>query len=121
EVAVHFHPEVDRDDVALAKFPLGRRNSVNDLAVHRSAERAGVTAITLERRLPGLTGDFLLGKLLEVHRRDTRPNDSFEGRQDLVNEETCAMHFFELVRTAQMNRHFPFTKSGPAGRNALPH
>src|SRR6201999_3385274 len=52
EVAIHFHPEVDRDDVALAKLPLGRRNAVNDLAVHRSAEHARETAIPLECRLP---------------------------------------------------------------------
>src|SRR5579863_2392976 len=106
EVSVHFHPEVDRDDVALAKFPLGRRNPVNDLAVHRSAERAGITAISLERRPSGLATDLLLSKLLEVHRRQTRPNNPAERLQDLVNNETCAVHLFQLFRTAQMNRHF---------------
>src|SRR5580704_14608345 len=74
EVAVHFHPEIDRDDVAFAKFPLGRRDAVNDLAVHRSAERARISAVALERRFAWLAGDFFLGELLEVHRRQARPN-----------------------------------------------
>src|SRR5215467_518246 len=36
-VAVDFHPEINRDDVALAQFPFRRRNPVHDLAVHRRA------------------------------------------------------------------------------------
>src|SRR6267142_3107919 len=33
-IPVHFHPEVDRDDIAFAQLALGRRNPVNNLAVH---------------------------------------------------------------------------------------
>src|SRR5216684_7769778 len=69
-VAVHFHPEINRDDIAFAQLPLRRRNPVNDLAVHRRAQQAGITAISLERRLARSSGDFFLCKLLEVHRRD---------------------------------------------------
>ncbi len=74
EISVHFHPEIDRDDVAFAQLALGRRNAVNDLAVHRSAQRARIPAVPFERRLAGLSGDFFLGKLLEVHRRQSRPH-----------------------------------------------
>src|SRR5262249_37470352 len=72
EISVHFHAEVDRDDVAFLQLPLRRRNSVHDLAVHRRAEHARITAIAFEGRVPRFTGDVFLGDLLEVHRRHTR-------------------------------------------------
>src|SRR6266478_8533318 len=37
EIPIHFHPEIDRDDIAFAQLALWRRDPVNDLAVHRSA------------------------------------------------------------------------------------
>src|SRR5205807_478435 len=49
-VAVHFHAEIERDDVAFAQFALGRGNPVNNLAVHRSAQHAGIPAVALECR-----------------------------------------------------------------------
>src|SRR6266849_2478381 len=70
-IPVHFHPEVDRDDIAFAQLTLGRRNPVNDLAVHRSAQHARITTVSLERRLARPSSDFLLGKPLEVHRRQS--------------------------------------------------
>src|SRR5260370_10360843 len=53
-------------------FPYTTLFRSNNLAVHRSAQRARITTISLERRLARSPGDFFLGQLLEVHRRDSR-------------------------------------------------
>src|SRR6266567_4423095 len=115
-VAVHFHPEIDRHDVAFAQLPLWRRNPVNDLAVHRRAQHAGITSISLERRLARSPGDFFLGKLLEVHRRYSRLYRTSQRRQNLVHEKARVVHLFQLFRASQMNRHQSFSGAlaGPA-------
>src|SRR5882724_2254693 len=74
EISIHFHAEVDRDDVAFLQLALRRRNPVNDLAVHRRAKHAWITPIPFEGRVPGFAGDFFPGDLLEVHRRHTWAN-----------------------------------------------
>src|SRR5205807_5144738 len=56
EVPIHFHPEVDGDDVAFLQLPLRRRNPVNDLTVHRRAEHAWIPAIPFKGRMPRLAG-----------------------------------------------------------------
>src|SRR5260370_618572 len=104
-IAVHFHPEIERDDVAFAQLPLGRRDPVNDFAVHRRAQHAGITAISLERRLAWPPGDFFLGKLLEVHRRDSRFYGTSQRAQNLVNDNTGAVHLFQLSPASKINRH----------------
>src|SRR6267378_3407051 len=109
-VAVHFHPEINRDDIALAQLPLRRRNPVNDLAVHRRAQHAGITAVTLERRLAWPPGDFFLGKLLEVHRRDSRLYRASQRGQDFVNDKPGAVHLFQLFRAPEVNRHQTFSR-----------
>src|SRR5271163_1717335 len=44
EVAVYFHPKVDGNNLAFAQLALGRRDSVNDLAIHGSTQHARVAA-----------------------------------------------------------------------------
>src|SRR6266849_5848988 len=104
-VAIHFHPEIDRDDVAFAQLALRRWNTVNDLAVHRGTQHAGITTISLERRLARSSGDFFPGKLLEVHRRYSRLYRASQRGQDLVHEKAGAVHLFQLFRASQVNRH----------------
>src|SRR5437870_6924875 len=104
-VAFPLHPEIDRDDIAFAQFPLRRRNPVNDLAVHRGAQHAGITAISLECRLARSSGDFFLGKLLEVHRRYSRLYHTAQRGQDFVHEKPGAVHLFQLFRAPEVNRH----------------
>src|SRR5229473_1354217 len=109
-VAVHFHPEINRDDIAFAQLPLRRRDPVNDLAVHRRAQHAGIAAISLERRLARPPSDFFLGKLLEVHRRDSRLYRASQRGQDFVNDKPGAVHFFQLLRAPEVNRHQTFSR-----------
>src|ERR1051326_7784870 len=104
-VTVHFHPEVDGDDVAFLQLSLRRRNPVNDLAVHRRAKHAWIAAIPLERRVSGFAGDFFLGKFLEVHRRHSRPHAGSQGVQHLMHDQTRTVHLANFVRAAQMYRH----------------
>src|SRR5260370_19651157 len=46
-VAVHFHPEINRNDVALAQLPLLPRTPVHHLALHGRATYALITATSL--------------------------------------------------------------------------
>jgi len=55
--------------------------------------------------MPGLAGDFFLGKLLEVHRRHSRPNTGPQRTQDVVHDQSRTVHLFNFVCTAQMYRH----------------
>src|SRR5216683_5223605 len=110
-VAVHFHPEINRDDVAFAQLPLRRRDPVNDLAVHRRAQHAGIAAISLERRLARSSGDLFLGKLLEVHRRHSRLYRTSQRGQDFVHKKPGAVHLFQLFRASKMNRHQSFSRA----------
>src|SRR5215831_14691287 len=99
-VAVHFHPKIDRDDVAFAQLALGRRNAMNNLAVHRSAQRARVPAVALERSVPRLARDLFLGNLLEVHRSHAGLNGASQRGQNLVDDKPCAVHLLQLFRTS---------------------
>src|SRR6266446_3007254 len=107
-VTVHFHPKIDRDDVALAQLALRRGNPVDNLAVYRRAQHARITAISLERRLARSSGDFFLGNLLEVHRRYSRLYRASQRGQDFVHEKPGAVHLFQFFRASQVNRHQPF-------------
>src|SRR6202790_166411 len=111
-IPVHFHPEIDRNDLAFAQFALGRRDAVNDLAVHRGAEHARITAIPFERRMAWLAGDFFLGELLEVHRRQSGAHKTAQRRQNFVHEQASAVHLFQLIRASEMYRHLPFSQPG---------
>src|SRR5438034_395873 len=115
-VPVHFHPEIDRDDISFAQLALRRGNPVDDLAVHRRAQHTGITAISLERCLARSSGDFFLGNLLEVHRRYSRLYRASQRGQDFVHEKPGAMHLFQLFRASQVNRHQSF--QGPYGPNS---
>ncbi len=104
-VPIDFHSEVDRYDVAFLQLPLRRRNPVNDFAVHRRTENTGVTPVPFERRLARFARDEPPGFFLEVHRRHSRPYKFPQSLQHLVNNQSRAVHLFELIGAAQMNRH----------------
>src|SRR5215472_4473239 len=99
-IAVDLHAEVDRNHVALAQFALGRAKSVHDLAIHRSAQNAGIPAIPLERGLSRPAGDELLSNLFEVHRRDSRFYLGPELIQNFVHHLARAVHLFEFSGAA---------------------
>src|SRR5260370_1415264 len=101
-----YDPQTGWNEATSAQSALGRRDPVNELAVHRSAQRGRIPAVALDRRLARLSGDFFLGQLFEVHRRNSRPHRSAQRRQAIVHDEPGAMHFFQLITAAQMNRHF---------------
>src|SRR5579859_1961178 len=119
-VPIDFHSEIDRYDVAFLQLPLRRRNPVNDFAVHRRAKNAGITPISLERRLAGLSRDEPLGFFLEVHRGHSRLYKLPQSLQHLVDGESRAMHFFELFGAAQMNRHISSAPASRSTRSAKP-
>src|SRR5262249_20141830 len=75
--------------------------------VHRRAKHAGIPAVAFESRLARLSRDEPLGFFLEVHRRDSVLYKLLQSLQHLVDNQPGAMHFFELFRAAQMNRHVP--------------
>src|SRR5689334_9949705 len=104
-VAVDFHAEVDGYDVAFAQLALGRRNAVNDLAVHGGTEHARVPPIALERCVTRLAADFLLGGFFEIHGRDARADHFAQRVQDFVHDQAGAVHFFEFVGATQTDRH----------------
>src|SRR5438128_1685488 len=112
-VPVHFHSEVDGYDVAFLQLPLRRRNPVNDLTVHRGAKDAGITPVPLERRLAGLSRDEPFGFFFKVHRGNARRQKLTQSLHHIVDYQSRAVHFFQLFRAAQMNRH---DSSAPASR-----
>src|SRR5262249_29902891 len=99
---------------------LRRRNSVNDLAVHRRAEDAGITPVSFERRLARFLFDEPLGFFLKVHRRDSRLYKFPQRLQHFVDDKSGAVHFFELFRTAQMDRHVARAPACRSKRSAKP-
>src|SRR5712671_3474034 len=94
EIPVHFHPEIYRDDVAFAQLAFRRWNPVNNFAVHRSAQRARIPTVPFECRLARLSGNFLLGQSLEVHRRQPRAHRIAQRRQYVVHNEPGTVHLF---------------------------
>ena len=68
-IAVQNHATVDGDDVAGVQHPRFRRDTVNDLAVHRSAKHAGIIVVTLECRLSAQFLDLLFSHALQIHGR----------------------------------------------------
>src|SRR5262249_20587701 len=61
--------------------------------------------------------DEPLGFFLEVHRGDSWLYKLPQSLQHFVDDESGAVHFFELFRAAQMNRH---DASAPASRSKHP-
>src|SRR5580704_5976972 len=99
-IAVDLHAEVDRNHFAFAQLALRRGNPVNDLAVHRRAQHAGIPAIPLERGLAGPAGDEPLGNSFEVHRRHSGFYFRPKLVQDFMHHLARAVHLFEFSGAA---------------------
>src|SRR5229473_3313056 len=107
---------------------------MNDLVVHRRAQDAGITAISLERRLARPAGNFFLGQLLEVHRREARrgafsrallrfagesplfPSAALSGPAIALRAQSRAPAALLLPRSSKRPRH----ANGPAAGNTPP-
>src|SRR5712692_2371323 len=84
---------------------LRRRNPVHHFLVDRGAQRARVTAISLERRAARMLRHALDGEFLQVHRREARANHVAQGRQDVPDNQAGTMHLSELIGRLQLDGH----------------
>src|SRR3954447_1608366 len=93
---VEDHADVDRDDVA-ALEAVRPGDAMHDHRVRRGADRAGEAAIALERGRGSLRVDELLGRPVEVERRDALADLALEELQRADEDGARGRHLVDLV------------------------
>ena len=101
--AVQLHAHVERDDVSLDQRAR-RRDPVDHLLVHRRAQRRGIAAIALERRL-GAAGRAPAARPPASRSRVVTPGATMRRkfRQDVGHERVRSAHPLELGRRLAHN------------------
>src|SRR5262249_31997606 len=94
-------PEIEPNDVAVAKRPLARRDTMHDLVVDGEAdtgrERLAGDDIPLEGGLRLLLADPLLRDRVEIGRRDPGAYVAAHLGEDLRHDPTRRAHALDLV------------------------
>src|SRR3984885_14686718 len=98
KIPAQLHSEVHRKNVAFAQFPRRRWNPVHHFLVDRSANRARIPAVTLERRPRAVLLRVTLGELIQLFRRDARPDHGAHFRQRSPHDLPRAIHLLQLRR-----------------------
>src|SRR5271156_2107201 len=70
KIPAQLHSEIHRENVALAQFPRRRWNPVHHFLIDRSAHRARIPTVALERRSRTMLLRVPLGELIQLFRRD---------------------------------------------------
>ena len=96
-VAVQLHAHVERHDVARHQRRR-RRDPVHHLLVHRRAQRRGIAAIALERRLGARRAHLRLRRRVEVRRRHARRHHRRQLLEDPRDQLVRRAHLLELRR-----------------------
>src|ERR1700723_3090249 len=98
KIPVQLDAEIHRKNVALAQFPRRRWNPVHHFLIDRSAHRARIPAVTLERRTRAVFLRVILGEFIQFFRRDARPDHRAHFRQCAPHDLPCAVHLLQLCR-----------------------
>src|SRR5580704_2928566 len=98
KIPAQLYSEIHRKNVALAQFPRRRWNPVHHFLVDRSAHRARIPTVAFERRPRAVLLRVPLGELVQLFRRDARPDHRAHFFQRAPDDLSCAIHLFELRR-----------------------
>src|SRR5277367_4969495 len=98
EVPFQLDAEIHRKNVALAQLARRRWNPVHHFLIDRSAHRARIPPVALERRTRAVFLRVTLGELVQLFRRDARPDHRAHFRQRAPDDLPCAVHLLQLRR-----------------------
>src|SRR5271170_1091809 len=98
KIPAQLHSEIHRKNVALAQFPRCRWNPVHHFLIDRSAHRARITAIAFERGSRPVLLRVTFGELIQLFRRDARPDHRAHFLQRTPDDLPRAVHLFQFRR-----------------------
>ena len=112
-VAVQHDTGVDGDDIAFTKDSLLGGDSVDHLLVDRSAQHAGVPAISLERGSGAKLSHLAFRRVFQIERGHAGLDESPHMLEHLTNHRSAAPHFFNFLRRLNHDGHRPVLLSLP--------
>src|SRR5262249_32679006 len=105
-VAAHDGAHVEPDDVALLEGHVVG-DAVHHHVVHRHAERRGIAAIALERRLSAVIAHELLGLAVELARRHARSHEALQMVQAPGDDARAPANRGDLLLAAEVDHPSP--------------
>src|SRR5271155_2075763 len=98
KIPVQLDAEIHRKNVAFTQLPRRRWNPVHHFLIDRSAHRARIPPVALERRTRAVFLRVTLGELVQLFRRDARPDHRAHFRQRAPDDLPRAIHLLQLRR-----------------------
>src|SRR5271155_5184611 len=121
KVPAQLHSEIHRKYVAFAQFPRRRWNPVHHFLIDRSAHRARIPPVALERRPRPVLLRVTLGELVQFFRRDARPDHGAHFRQRAPHDLPRAIHLVQFRRRfTDDHRALPRASQSRSRRELLP-